>query len=369
MVIVLKSAHEFTSAAINRMWLCQLQVRRVDGLLARPSCRYHSSAVPESPMILHRGVGFYVVSKPAGFGLLCGKQQEEKRSLEAWLQQETSKHNLRFCQTFGQLERAASGIAIIASSRKIDNELESLCSAYRVAEVYRAIVRGNLPLHDVIHCQRRLCRPSEGCTTWRLAGSRREGHEAHTFICGLQHGFYGDEPCTLAELRPLTSCPQQLRLHCVAVGHPIIGDQLHACDRRLDWRFDQPIDDAPRLMLHSWQIRIPFSFGEVAVLAVDPLSQMLRSADSEFPCLAGQRTVSLSGVSSREGTALLGDDLTASFKKDRQASTVWQDFGGGLSERVIDDTHWDHPRPARAVFGAPFGPPEWDDRREERAPK
>merc|ERR1712048_1044503 len=123
-------------------------------------------------------------------------------------------------------------------------------------ELYTAIVRGRLPLHDVVCCNTCLCKPSEGSTAWRLAGSRREGREACTLVRGLRHGVYEGEPCTLVELRPVTNHAQQLRLHCVALGHPVIGDEVHDADRRLDFRFEAPLQ-APRLMLHCRVLRVP----------------------------------------------------------------------------------------------------------------
>ncbi len=48
---------------------------------------------------------------------------------------------------------------------------------------------------------------------------------------------------TLISLHPITGRSHQLRVHCLAIGHPIIGDALYA-----------PESDAPRLMLHAESI-------------------------------------------------------------------------------------------------------------------
>jgi tRNA pseudouridine32 synthase/23S rRNA pseudouridine746 synthase len=52
-----------------------------------------------------------------------------------------------------------------------------------------------------------------------------------------------DPPRTRLALEPLTGRSHQLRVHCLAIGHPILGDPLYAPP---EWR-----DAAPRLMLHA----------------------------------------------------------------------------------------------------------------------
>ena len=46
--------------------------------------------------------------------------------------------------------------------------------------------------------------------------------------------------CTRVELEPITGRSHQLRVHLLAIGHPIVGDALYA-----------PALVAPRLMLHA----------------------------------------------------------------------------------------------------------------------
>jgi len=152
----------------------------------------------------------------------------------------------------------ASGATFAATSWAVALEADSLWEKKQAVEVYTAILRGRLRLGDIMRLHRRICRPSEGSIAWRLAGSFSEGREATTLVHGIRWGDLGGEPCTLAELRPVTCCPQQLRLHCVALGHPIVGDELHDADRRLDWRFPGQLA-APRLMLHCWHLRVPLA--------------------------------------------------------------------------------------------------------------
>ena len=54
---------------------------------------------------------------------------------------------------------------------------------------------------------------------------------------------------TRVELKPVTGRGHQLRLHMAAIGHPILGDELHAPR--------EVADAAPRLCLHAETLRLP----------------------------------------------------------------------------------------------------------------
>lgn len=57
---------------------------------------------------------------------------------------------------------------------------------------------------------------------------------------------------TRVELEPVTGRSHQLRVHMLAIGHPIIGDALY---------FDRQPVQAPRLMLHASQIALLHPLG------------------------------------------------------------------------------------------------------------
>ncbi len=50
---------------------------------------------------------------------------------------------------------------------------------------------------------------------------------------------------TLLEVRPLTGRTHQIRVHLMAIGHAVVGDELYGSQ-----------DGAPRLMLHAWQMKL-----------------------------------------------------------------------------------------------------------------
>lgn len=270
--------------------------------------------------------------------------------------------------SFGSLEVAASGASFGALSREVATEAGEIWKAQRSVEVYVAILRGqSLPLLDIIRCHRRLCRPSEGSQAWRIAGSRREGREALTLVRAVRRLRFSDELCTLVELRPVTCCPQQLRLHCVALGHPIVGDDFHSSDRRLDFCFDQDLQ-ADRLMLHCRYLRVPLRSGIVEVVTPRPFQGLLGASDeAALTCDEELERAGHSGAGAARNTrASVGGILAAEEVgglTNQCPDGAWEKFAGGLSEAIFDDTHWDHlSYIPRAFKCAPYGPRDWDDR-------
>ena len=55
-----------------------------------------------------------------------------------------------------------------------------------------------------------------------------------------------DEGSTRLALHPITGRSHQLRVHCWAMGHPIIGDRIYA--------MEDVFTAAPRLQLHAWKL-------------------------------------------------------------------------------------------------------------------
>ncbi|NXY21373.1 RUSD1 protein, partial [Atrichornis clamosus] len=77
----------------------------------------------------------------------------------------------------------------------------------------------------------------------------------------LEHGSYSGDPVTKVLLQPLTGRTHQLRVHCSAIGHPIVGD----------FTYSHRKDSNPyRMMLHAYYLRIPTGKELIEVCAPDP---------------------------------------------------------------------------------------------------
>ena len=88
---------------------------------------------------------------------------------------------------------------------------------------------------------------------------RKHSGPAATTVVELARGSYLGKPVAKLLLRPASGRRHQLRLHCVALGLPIVGDATYGVD-----------DGAPRMMLHARTLRLPVGEEGLEVSAPDP---------------------------------------------------------------------------------------------------
>lgn len=154
-----------------------------------------------------------------------------------------------------RLDRSTSGAMVAAKSGYIHDRLRKLLHTEEFCREYLALVCGLVEREEgEIHLP--LTR-AEGKTV-----PDSEGKEAHTDYEVLGRG----DDCTLLKLRLHTGRTHQIRAHCAAIGHPLLGDTLYGGI------------DAARVMLHSWRVvmKRPLQGDRVTVLA--PLPEDMRSA-------------------------------------------------------------------------------------------
>ncbi|PNJ02263.1 RPUSD1 isoform 1 [Pongo abelii] len=84
-----------------------------------------------------------------------------------------------------------------------------------------------------------------------------------TELVVLEHGLYAGDPVSKVLLKPLTGRTHQLRVHCSALGHPVVGDLTYG---EASGREDRPF----RMMLHAFYLRIPTDAECVEVCTPDP---------------------------------------------------------------------------------------------------
>lgn len=193
-------------------------------------------APPQVPLtILHADDDIVVADKPAGLLSVPGRGSERADCLIARLRAEFPTvllvHRLDL-DTSGVIVFALTGQAQVHLGRQFENR--------RTQKRYVAMVSGhpseakgrvdlplivdwpNRPRQKVCH---ETGRPAQ--TDWRVL--RQEGPNARL------------------RLRPITGRSHQLRVHMLAIGHPILGDPLYATGTALAH---------PRLMLHAQSLRL-----------------------------------------------------------------------------------------------------------------
>jgi 23S rRNA pseudouridine1911/1915/1917 synthase len=156
-----------------------------------------------------------------------------------------------------RLDKDTSGTMVVAKNAGAHERLARQFKARTIQKKYLALVYGEL-------------RADEGTITLpigrhpvhrkRMSTITRKGRTAET-SWRVRQRFQG---ITLLELTLKTGRTHQIRVHCTAMGHPIVGDQVYGSRKWLkdmDRLFSgesssmaAQLKVAPRQMLHAWQL-------------------------------------------------------------------------------------------------------------------
>ena len=183
-----------------------------------------------------------VVNKPSGLLSVPGNQPQYYDSAMSRV-----KEKYGFCEPAHRLDMATSGILLFALSKAADRELKRQFREREPKKYYQALVWGHVE-HDHGVVELPLICDWENRPRQKICFER--GKRAVTFYDVLQR--YPNNT-TRVKLTPITGRSHQLRLHMLALGHPILGDKFYA--------HPQAKALSPRLCLHaeSLQIQHPIS--------------------------------------------------------------------------------------------------------------
>lgn len=178
-----------------------------------------------------------VVNKPSGLLSVPGNKPQYYDSAMTRI-----KDKYGFCEPAHRLDMATSGILLFAMSKAADRELKRQFREREPQKYYQALVWGH---------------PEAGSGTvelplvcdWENRPRQRicfeQGKRAITHFEVLQRL---PNNISRVKLTPITGRSHQLRLHMLALGHPIIGDKFYA--------HPQAKSLSQRLCLHAESLRI-----------------------------------------------------------------------------------------------------------------
>lgn len=201
------------------------------------------------------------VNKPAG--LLVHKSKIANDETDFLLERikEQTGANLYLAH---RLDRATSGVLLLAKSREIAGELGRAFMAREVTKKYLAVVRG--------------WPAAEGEIDYPLPGMREHGprkpaltrwRTLATTTVPIEMGRYPEQRYALVEASPETGRYRQIRKHFHHVSHHIVGDTSHGRgDHNRLWRIHFGMH---RMLLHAWRLEFahPVS-GQKLVLKAAP---------------------------------------------------------------------------------------------------
>lgn len=216
--------------------------------------------------VVHRDPGILVLDKPAGLPVHSGpKGVPDLESMLGAL----SFGNREPPRLAHRLDADTSGCLVLGRHAKALTRLGRLFSAGRVSKTYWAVVEGEPPV-------------PEGIIDLPLAKRvRRDGWTVEPDPDGrpavTQYHVLGSESgLSWLELKPRTGRTHQIRVHCAALGFPILGDPFYGRPGGRPWGRPRP---GPTLHLQSRAVEIPpLSPSHPAVRAVaGPPPHMLRA--------------------------------------------------------------------------------------------
>ena len=219
-----------------------------------------------SQRLLYRDGLVLVIDKPAGIAVHRGPKGGE--SLE------DSFAALRFGLPRNpalahRLDRATSGCLVLGRHHKALEKLGLLFKQGKIAKTYWALVEGR-PEADEGLIDLPLGRLDATRGWWMKVDP--QGLPARTRWRVVARGAAaGGKPVTFLALEPLTGRTHQLRVHCAAMGWPIIGDPIYGSSK------NAPLGEET-LQLHARTVVIPLYKNKDPIRVDAPLPAHLAQA-------------------------------------------------------------------------------------------
>ncbi|MCW9711242.1 bifunctional tRNA pseudouridine(32) synthase/23S rRNA pseudouridine(746) synthase RluA [Avibacterium sp. 21-586] len=185
-----------------------------------------------------------LVNKPSGLLSVPGNQPQYYDSAMSRV-----KEKYGFCEPAHRLDMATSGILLFAMSKLADKELKRQFREREPKKSYQALVWGHLAQDSGTVNLPLIC-------DWENRPRQKICFElGKSAVTNFEILERLPNNSTRVKLTPITGRSHQLRLHMLALGHPILGDKFYA--------HPQAKAMSPRLCLHaqSLQIRHPLTGG------------------------------------------------------------------------------------------------------------
>ena len=186
---------------------------------------------PSGPIpVIHRDDHILIVDKPEGLLSVPGRGEHLRDSLLTRLQADDPE--VLLCH---RLDRDTSGVMVFALTKAAQRAMGLLFEKKRVTKRYVArvwgevaVAKGTVDLPLIVD--------------WENRPLQRVDHEiGRPSVTDWMREAEGDGETRL-HLMPRTGRSHQLRVHMLAIGHPILGDPFYA---------EGAARDFPRLMLHA----------------------------------------------------------------------------------------------------------------------
>ncbi len=184
--------------------------------------------------IIYQDEHLIAVNKPFGMLSVPGRGEDKQDCVVARLLQDIPE-----IRVVHRLDCHTSGVMLFAIGPEMQRQLSRLFHDREIEKRYVALVHGMVEQHSGI-----IDIPMRGDpdNRPRQVIDYLKGKHAQTHWRLLHFENHANERLSRLLLRPVTGRTHQLRVHCMALGHPIVGDRLYNRSGH---------DSMERMMLHA----------------------------------------------------------------------------------------------------------------------
>jgi len=215
--------------------------------------------------VLHRDGLMLIIDKPAGIPVHRGPRNSRDKT-------GTALEDFFDVLRFGlprppvlahRLDRDTSGCLVLGRHRKATASLGLLFKHNKISKTYWAVVEGH-PDTDEGTIDIPLGRLNEERGWWQKPDPNGLPSTTNWKVLGRNGG---ETKLTWLALEPVTGRTHQLRVHCAAMGWPIVGDAIYG---------SAPREGGDMLHLHAREISVPLSKNKPPVQVSAPVPEHMR---------------------------------------------------------------------------------------------
>jgi len=210
--------------------------------------------------VLHRDASVLVIDKPAGLAVHAGRAGDDHLGLYL----DALRFGLpRSPELAHRLDRDTSGCLVLGRHRRALARLGEIFAQGDADKVYWAVVVGR-PREEAGLIDLPL-KKREAKFGWRMEVEEKGGLPSATRwrLLGC------DGRLSWLECRPLTGRTHQIRAHCAAIGHPLVGDVIYG-------RGTGTLA-GDRLALHARSVTLPVQPNRPPLSVTAPVPEHLRA--------------------------------------------------------------------------------------------
>lgn len=200
-----------------------------------PDFVYHPPTQPWLD-IIHQDKDILVVNKPSGLLSVPGRDPAHNDSIYSRVLAEHPD-----AQIVHRLDMATSGVIVVALRRSAERELKRQFRDRETQKTYYARVAGHVKSGEMSVDLPLIC-------DWPNRPKQKVDHNIGKPSLTHVEVISKAKRSTLVKLTPITGRSHQLRVHMMALGHPILGDNFYADSLAKAL--------APRLLLHATSLTI-----------------------------------------------------------------------------------------------------------------